>query len=537
MNTNNLNVRNDPAAPRHEGYRLSLMSEPRRIRAKFHGQTIADSGDVLVMHETGFDPVFYFPRDDVSMRHLVKNAHYTHCPFKGNASYWTIRAGKYSTPDAAWSYETAYDETSGVKDYIAFKWSAIDQWSADDLDLKDQPLGKTSVKENPLITWLLQDASLANSTLELVASFSEALMAAGLPLWRFRLLNRTMNPLLFALVYTWQRDDDEVTVYEVSHEVLEGEQYRNSPFALVIKGEGGIRRRLEGPNAQLDFPILEDLVSEGATDYLAMPITFSDGQINILTLVSDQPGGFSAEEIVQIYEIMPTLSRLFEAHALRLSSSTLLQTYLGADAGQRVMKGQVKRGDGENIHAALWMTDLRDSTSLAAFLSREEYLALLNKYFDCVAEAVLEHGGEVLKFIGDSVLAIFAIDDPDQENPEACTRALAAADAASKKVEAVNKEHAAAGLPLLKFGIGLHRGDLTYGNIGTAKRLDFTVIGSAVNEVARIESLSKTLHRQILSSSTFRKSVSDPMVSLGEHSLRGVSGDHEIFGLLKTENP
>jgi adenylate cyclase len=355
--------------------------------------------------------------------------------------------------------------------------------------------------------------------------------AAGIPLWRTRLLVRTLNPLLYALIYRWQRDGDEVAPFEVSHEGLQSEQYLNSPFAVVINGEGGVRRRLEGPGARLDFPVLEDLVAEGATDYVAMPLRFSDGQLNILTLVSDQPGGFSTEALGQVYEILPTLSRLFETHAVRLSSATLLRTYLGSDAGQRVMDGLVKRGDGEDIHAAIWITDLRDSTSLAASLSREDYLSLLNRYFDSVAGAVLDHGGEVLKFIGDSVLAIFAIEDSDQKEPEACARALAAADDASRQIEAYNMERAAGSAPLLEFGIGLHRGDLTFGNIGTSKRLDFTVIGSAVNEAARIESLSKTLNRQILISAEFRDSVPDPMISLGRHPLRGVTEECEIFAL------
>ncbi len=295
-----------------------------------------------------------------------------------------------------------------------------------------------------------------------------------------------------------------------------------------------MRRRLEGPDAQPDFPILEDLVAEGATDYVAMPLRFSDGQLNILTLVSGQPGGFSTQQFGQIFEVLPALSRLFESHALRISSSTLLRTYLGYDVGQRVMDGLVRRGDSEDIHAAIWVTDLRDSTSLAASLSREDYLSLLNSYFDTVAGPVLGHGGEVLKFIGDSVLAIFAIDDPGEKEPNACARALAAAGAASRQFEAVNQEREAKGTLLLKLDIGLHRGDLTYGNIGTTKRLDFTVIGSAVNEATRIEGLSKTLHRQILISSTFRNSVPDPMTSLGHHSLRGVTGEREIFGLPDT---
>ena len=520
-----------PPAPAHEGYRLHLESDPRRIRAEFQGETVADSANVLVMHETRLAPVFYFPRQDVAMDMLVKSDRRTHCPFKGNASYWTIQAGGKSAKDAAWSYETPYDESSRVKEYIAFYWQAIDKWYADDAEIADQPRDKSDAKENPLVNWLLHDAWMSKSSRDLVARFAGAMIAEGFPLWRLRLLVRTLNPLLFALGYTWQRDGDEVSVFEISHEILHGEQYLKSPFAVVIKGEGGVRRRLEGPGAQLDFPVLEDLVAEGATDYVAMPLRFSDEQLNILTLVSDRAGGFSTEQLGQVYEILPTLSRVFESHALRVSSATLLRTYLGAGAGQRVMDGLVKRGDGEDIHAAIWITDLRDSTSLAASLSREEYLSLLNRYFDSVAGAVLDHGGEVLKFIGDSVLAIFAIDDPDQKQPEACARALAAAGEASQAFEAVNKERAADGARLLEFGIALHRGDLTYGNIGTAKRLDFTVIGSAVNEAARIESLSKTLNRQILISSAFRDSVPDPMISLGNHTLRGVTGACEIFGL------
>ncbi len=515
----------------HDGYRLSFEADRRRIRADIRGQTIADSHDVLVMHETRLAPVFYFPRKDVRMDLLVKSDLRTHCPFKGDASYWSIKVGETTISDAVWSYETPYDESSSVREYLAFNWGAVDGWYADDVEIIEQPRNTAKEKPNPLVKWLVKEAWNAASSRDLVRRLAEAMTASGLPLSHLRLLVRTMNPLLFALVYRWHRDSEEVTEFEIAHENLQSEQYRNSPFAKVIDGEGGLRRRLEGPDAVLDFPILKDLVAEGATDYVVMPLEFSDQQLNILTLVSDAPGGFSTEQLGQFYEILPILSRLFESHALRLSSSTLLRTYLGSDAGQRVMDGLVKRGDGENIHAAIWITDLRDSTSLAAALSREAYLELLNSYFDIVAGSVLDHGGEVLKFIGDSVLAIFAIDDPAQKEPEAGAKALAAARAASAQFEAVNAGRAADGLPVIDFGIALHRGDLTYGNIGTTKRLDFTVIGSAVNEAARIESLTKTVDRQILISDAFKESVPDNVESLGHYTLRGVAEEREIFGL------
>ncbi|MEM8575048.1 MAG: adenylate/guanylate cyclase domain-containing protein [Pseudomonadota bacterium] len=433
--------------------------------------------------------------------------------------------------DAAWSYEQPYDESSLVERYVAFYWTSIDQWYADETEITEQPRDELVAKDNPLVNWLVHDAWAPKSPSDLVARFSECMINAQFPLWRLRLLVRTLNPLLFARIYTWQRGDGDVTAQEISHENLQGDKYRNSPFALVINGEGGVRRRLQGSDAQLDFPVLKDLVGLGATDYVAMPLRFSDGQLNILTLVSDQSGGFSTEQLGHVYEVLPTMSRLFESHAVRLSSSSLLRTYLGSDAGQRVMDGLVKRGDGEDIHAAIWVTDLRDSSELAASMSRDDYLSLLNRYFDSVAGAVLDYGGEVLKFIGDSVLAIFAISDRGEKTPEACARALAAAVDASQRFEAFNEERGAHGATLLDFGIGLHRGDLTYGNIGTAKRLDFTVVGSAVNEAVRIENLSKTLKRRILMSAAFSESIPARTTSLGYHTLRGANGEREIFCL------
>ena len=197
-----------PPARAHEGYRLSLESEPRRIRAEFQGETIADSRDVLVMHETRLAPVFYFPRADVSMEFLVARDRSTHCPFKGNASYWTIRVGHKLAEDAAWSYETPYDESSSVEKYVAFDWQAIDTWFADDTVIVELPRDEAVAKDNPLVNWLVREAWMSTSSRDLVMRFSGAIIAAGLPLWRIRLLVRTLNPLLFAIVYSWQRGAD-----------------------------------------------------------------------------------------------------------------------------------------------------------------------------------------------------------------------------------------------------------------------------------------------------------------------------------------
>jgi adenylate cyclase len=514
-----------------EGYRVSIAPSPNRIRAIIDGQTIADSRRVLVMQETHAPEVYYFHPDDVRADLLTRTAHLTNCPFKGNASYWTIQTGGTTAVDAAWSYEDAYDEAISVKGYIAFDPAAIDTWLCDDDVVEDQMQTKPTTEENPLMHWLMHDAWKANSTAELLAETARQMNKVGLPLWQMRLFIRTLNPQLFAVFYRWRRGEDNVEEFQATHAGAQSSPYLTSPIAPIIAGEGGVRRRLDGPNPQLDFPVLEDLLAEGATDYVAVPVLFSDGQINVLTMVSDKPGGFSTSQLGFLYESLPILGRLIETYAVRLSALTLLKTYLGKDAGERVLNGRVKRGDGEEVHAVIWFSDLRGSTKMADTMPREDYLAALNQYFDSVAGAILENGGEVLKFIGDAVLAIFPIETRAEAHPAACAKALTAVRQAYQRMIVVNNERAARGEVPLQFGTGLHRGDLTYGNIGTEQRLDFTVIGPAVNEAARIEDLCKPLGMSVVTSAAFANSIPEPLTPLGLQELRGVQIKQAIFTL------
>ncbi|MEH6405574.1 MAG: DUF427 domain-containing protein [Sneathiella sp.] len=516
----------------HVGYRMVIKPSPHRIRVLFNGKTIVDSGRAMIMQETRLPPVFYFPREDVQMDSLSRADRRTNCPFKGNASYWNITVGDKYAENAAWGYEDAYDEAVIIKDYVAFYWNEMDCWLADDDKMSEPPSADQATKANPMVNWLVRDAWKANSTVEQVEALANALVQAGFPLSSMRLFIRTLNPQLFARFYAWRRDAEEVVENEATHAGARSEQYLNSPFALIIKGEGGLRRRLEGPDPRLDFPVLEDLLKEGATDYVAVPLSFSDGQINVLTLVSDEPGGFTTDQLGNLYEILPNLGRLLEAHAQRTSSLTLLKTYLGRNAGERVSNGLVKRGDGEELHAVIWFSDLRQSTTMADTMSREDYLAVLNLYFDCVVGSIIDNGGEVLKFIGDAVLAIFPIENPSDTHPDACERALLAVRAADEQITEVNLNRREEGQNLLNFGTALHRGTITYGNVGTEQRLDFTVIGPAVNEAARIEDLCKTLDKPVLMSSAFAMGATGTVISLGEHQLRGVKDPQEIFGLV-----
>lgn len=517
------------------GYRVVLRPAGHRIRAMFGGRAVADSSRVLVMQETRLPSVFYFPRTDVDMKLLTKTAHRTHCPFKGDASYWTLNVGGTSVENAAWSYEDPYDEASEVKEYLAFRWNTVETWLEDDRQIVGQPRDDVSARANPFVEWVVQKAWRPASLRDSVQQLADVLVENGLPLWRLRLLIRTMNPQLFGMAYTWQRGAEEISEFQISHKALNGPQYLESPFALIIAGQGGVRRRLEGSNPQLDFPILEDLLKEGATDYVAMPLPFSDGLINIITLVSDVSGGFSTDDLGQLHEILPSLGRQLEVHAQRTSALTLLRTYLGGSAGERVMSGLVRRGDGEELHAVIWFSDLRNSTTLADTLSRSDYLAALNQYFDSVAGAIMDRGGEVLKFIGDAVLAIFTIHEATSPSPEACRQAILAVRDAQQRMMAVNREREAHNLQPLAFGTGLHLGNITYGNIGTTGRLDFTVIGPAVNEAARIEDMCKSLREPVLASAAFARCVPGELMSLGQYSLRGVRVEEEIFALLPAD--
>ena len=509
-------------------YRVVVKVADKRVRVVFAGETVADSVDAVILYETRLPPVYYFPRKDVRMDLLQRTDHRTHCPFKGNASYWSLEAGNQRADNVVWSYEEPLEEAQAVQGYLAFTWDAMESWYEDDEPVLEQAQDTTPSNLNIFTDWLLSEAWNAASVRELVVQLSHCLFSAAVPIWRLQLLVRTLHPELFATGYTWWRDSDEVELYSARHAILETREHKESPYAPILDGAGGVRRSMEGAGP-FDFPILKELQAKGGTDYVAMPLLFSDGQINIITLVSDRSGGFSTDELGQFYEILPVLSRLFEVHAMRRTTITLLDTYLGKHTGQRVLEGSIKRGDGEDIHAVIWFCDLRDSTSLSESLDREDYLEMLNQFFDCMAGAVLDHGGEVLKFIGDAVLAIFPIDDPD--SPVAAGHAIEAAQDAQRRIAVINQEDARRRAKPIGFGVGMHIGNLMYGNIGTLGRLDFTVIGSAVNEASRIESMCKTLGQTILFSAEFARHFPARLVSLGEHSLRGVSARQELFTL------
>jgi adenylate cyclase len=390
---------------------------------------------------------------------------------------------------------------------------------------------------NPLVQWLWEQGWIIASLSDLVRGLGHAMNGANIPLMRLRLTVRTLHPQLAGLSHNWWRDDDVVEEFWPPLSILQEEAFLKSPYALLYQGAGAVRRRLDVPGATLDFPILEELQAQGATDYVALPLIFADGRINAMTIATDRRGGFTTPQLQTVAEMMPMLARLMEVHALRRTAETVLETYLGRLTGERVLNGLIHRGEGEDIHAVIWLCDLRDSTLLADRLPRSAFLELLNDYFERMAGAVMANDGEVLKFIGDAMLAIFPI-GAISEHPErcphhirACSAAVAAAREAMHRMADLNRGRSERRDELLRFGIALHLGDVTYGNVGAPNRLDFTVIGPAVNETARLEAMCKMLSQPLVISADFARVLPEPIVSLGVHALDGVRRAHELFTL------
>ncbi|MGE3934425.1 MAG: adenylate/guanylate cyclase domain-containing protein, partial [Rhodospirillaceae bacterium] len=353
--------------------------------------------------------------------------------------------------------------------------------------------------------WLMAQALDDTDVRGLVQGICTRLVAAGIPLWRVNLAFTTLHPLVSAISVTWHRDVG-LSVDGIEHSRDESPAWAISPYKHVIEnGLPYLRRRLVGDDAQFDFPILTELRQKGATEYLAIATRFrpaaserrfSDGIV--VSWATDRGDGFNEQDLKSILRIQRRLAVACKVAILSDTASNIATTYLGAGAGSKVLTGQIQRGAHETIHAAIWYSDMRGSTHLADTLPSAEFLALLNAYFECTAGAVMANGGEVLMFIGDAVLAIFPTDRHDGGGLDACARAVAAAGDAVARLDAANAARAEMGADPIAFGIAVHVGEVMYGNIGVPERLEFSVVGPAVNEVVRLEGLTKILRRPIL---------------------------------------
>lgn len=385
-------------------------------------------------------------------------------------------------------------------------------------------MAQETLNLRPVIDWLVAGAPPAPRPPEdVMHDLCRRLEAAGLPLYRVGVFVRTLHPNVMGRGFLWYATTDKVEVREAAYDFLESDQYLQSPIRAVRVENSEIRRRLADPRCPLDFPVLEDFRKEGVSDFIGLPLPFLNGEVHVATFATRRPGGFTDEHVAGLRQVATPLARLTEIYGLIRKSRNILEAYLGRQTGEKVLEGHIRRGDGEDIHAVIWFCDLRDSTVLADSMSRGDFLRLLNEFFECVLGPVLARGGEVLRFIGDAALAIFPVDGNEAE---ACERAVRAAQDARGCMDAANVSRQRP----LGFGIGLHMGDVLYGNIGTPTRIEFTVIGAAANEAARIESLTKTLGVPLILSAPVARHVAGSR-SLGIHRLRGVGEPVELFTL------
>jgi len=359
-----------------------------------------------------------------------------------------------------------------------------------------------------------------------LAEMCARLVAEGLPLWRVNVFVRTLHPDLMGRRMRWEAG--KVDIFETPIEILGTEGYRRSPVVAIMTSGRPLRRRLLAADGPFDFPVLEEIRTDGATDYLITPLHFVSGETHAISWTTRSPAGFAESEIAALEAVGAPLARVAEIWALRRVATNLLDTYVGRQAGARILAGQIRRGHTESIAAAIWLSDLRGFTELADRTPGPALIEMLNRYFDCQVPAIQAQGGEVLKYMGDGVLAIFPIAG---DASAVCRAALAAALAFRAAVAKLNAAIGDDPAAHLRFGLALHVGDVLYGNIGGGNRLDFTAIGPAVNLAARLEKLARDLGRAIIASGAFAQACPQEFIPLGEHLLRGVAAAQPAFGL------
>lgn len=374
-----------------------------------------------------------------------------------------------------------------------------------------------------ILAWLVNGVPGATTAPEVLAGFSSRLLAVGVPLDRTEAFVRTLHPHIVGRSFVW-RPGQPVEVLEKSYAYLQSREFLASPVAEVFQRGEYVRRRLTGAIHEREQPSLTPLAAEGYTDFFVAPLTFLSGQNHAVTFATRHPGGLTDEHLAAIRSVVPGLARIGEILALSRTAANLLNTYVGRNAGERILSGKIQRGDVDSIRAVIWFSDLRGFTSMASSLEPGALIRVLNDLFECQVPAIERHGGEVLKFIGDGLLAIFPVADQDRDVRERTESALAAAGEAYEALGALNARRTESGSAALRFGLALHVGDIAYGNIGGAGRLDFTCIGPAVNLASRLEGIASQLGENVVVSDELSRHTSRAMRVLGEFELKGVPG-------------
>ncbi len=377
-----------------------------------------------------------------------------------------------------------------------------------------------------VVDWLAGGAVSGPNSEDVLAQLCDRMIECGVPLWRVAVFVTTLHPDVMGRRFLWQADSG-VTTSNALFAILETDDYRQSPFTTVYATRAPLRRRLADGNCPIDFGVLKELKAEGATDYAAFPLIFTDGTVHVATWSTRQPGGFTPQQFADLEAVVLPLARVAEIRALRRTAGNLIDTYVGHQTGERIMEGKIRRGYVEAIHAAIWLSDMRGFTALSERSPPQAVIDVLNRYFGCQVPPIIEHGGEVLKFMGDGLLAIFPITS-DADAEKVCRNALACAREFRKRIA----EFPANGESAIRFGLALHVGEVMYGNVGGGNRLDFTCIGPGVNLAARLEKVASKLGEAVVASADFAARCPDDFRRLGEHSVAGFAAPQTVFGLI-----
>lgn len=388
--------------------------------------------------------------------------------------------------------------------------------------------------------WIIDQGLRGSSFDEITIGFCRRLRDAGHPLRRVSISLRTLHPQYGAHSFVWDASDDSLSKVAHPHNEVEGQTYLESPIHYLISGTAdSVRCQLDGRPLKVTFPMVEELRAQGYTDYAATTVIFAQDQDFrtmegiFFSCATDSAGGFSEQDLRWTKALLPTLALALKSASLQGVAVNIVEAYLGRDAGHQVLRGKFNRGSVESIDAVILFADLRGFTATTGMLPGEIVVERLNGYFDCIVQAVKQEGGQVLKFLGDGLLATFTLEE-GQSRADVCGAALKAAHLALSTVGDLNAALEARGELIMPLDIALHLGDVMYGNVGASDRLDFTVIGAAVNEASRIEALCDQFERNLLISGNFADALgaeADTLTSLGTHRLRGVSGGLEVYGV------
>lgn len=408
------------------------------------------------------------------------------------------------------------------------KLTAMDEASA----MADSVTALAHDRAAPIIDWLLRDRVRALRTTRFMHEYCSRLHeVAGVPADRVTFHVRQLHPQFQAVSTLWNRESGGAVMLPRDFSVQDSPAFLRSPVRGIFEGGPARDWHLERMDSPPEFGILDDLKRQGYTHYTIRPLPMSTGQAAAQSFATRRTGGFSAIDIAVMDALTPALGSVIELAEVRRTSQMLLNTYVGRHAGARVMRGRIRRGDGDIIKAVVWLCDLRGFTALSETLALGDVIQHLNTYFDTIGAPIQKNGGEILKFIGDAILAIFPVEQGEADMSGACERAARAAREALDAKTRLNGRRNIVGCPPFDCGIALHVGEVMYGNVGAAERLDFTVIGPAVNLVARLEPLTAVTGQPVVVSRQFAEIAKMTCQPLGTFPLKGISEPQSVYAL------